>query len=102
MSFSSDANTNTKWADDLLRVAVLFDTLDSLDPIDGGILARKIGEGYRELDIPPKARKGKASLFIWESGLYIPTGAPRPCGANWGISGQSGRSWRKCRINCFR
>jgi hypothetical protein len=45
-------------ADDLLRVAGLFDTLDSLDAIFGGTLARKIGEAYRELDPP---RKGKAA-----------------------------------------
>jgi hypothetical protein len=56
-----DANTNTKWADDLLIVADLFDKLDSLDAIPGGVLARKIGEGYRELDNRPKARKGKAA-----------------------------------------
>lgn len=56
-----DADMNTRWADDLLLVADLFDTLDSLDAILGGTLARKIGEGYREMEAPRPQRTRKAA-----------------------------------------
>lgn len=51
-----DDDTNIKWADNLLRLATLFDKLSSLDAISGGTLARKIGEAYQELD-PQRKRK---------------------------------------------
>lgn len=52
---------NVKWADGLLRVATLFDTLDSLDAIPGGRIARKIGEGYRETEAPRPDKTRKAA-----------------------------------------
>lgn len=52
-----DDDTNIKWADDLLRLATLFNTLDSLDAVPGGTLARKIGEGYGEMDDRKRTRK---------------------------------------------
>jgi hypothetical protein len=54
-----DADTNIRWADNLLLVAALFDALDSLDAITGGTFARRIGEGYKELNNPPKAGKAR-------------------------------------------
>jgi hypothetical protein len=56
-----DRNYNIERADDMLRLAALFDTLDSIDAIDGGTLARKIGEAYRELDAPRGGQKGAAA-----------------------------------------
>lgn len=52
-----DADTNIRWSEDLLRFAAIFDMVNSLDAIPGGTLARKIGEGYRELDDRKRTRK---------------------------------------------
>lgn len=57
----NDEDMNIKWADGLLRVATLFDTLDSLDAITGGTLARKIGEGYKDIEAPRPQRTRKAA-----------------------------------------
>lgn len=56
-----DEDTNTNWADGLLRVATLFDTLDSLDAITGGALAREIGEGYKDMEALRPQRPRKAA-----------------------------------------
>ncbi len=45
-----DKDFNVKWADELLLVADLFDRIPSIDAIPDGVMARHIGEAYRELD----------------------------------------------------
>jgi len=47
---SDDADSNIKRAVDLRRVADILDTVPCIDEIDGGILARKIGEAFREME----------------------------------------------------
>jgi hypothetical protein len=54
-----DADSNVRKAFDLRRMANILDTVESIDDIDGGILARKIGEAFVEMD-RPKA-PGKAA-----------------------------------------
>lgn len=57
-----DPNTNIEFADQLLEFADHAETLNSIDPIMNGTIARKIGEAYRELDArPARRRSGKAA-----------------------------------------
>ena len=52
-----DADSNIKKAFDLRRMADILDTVPCIDEIDGGILARKIGEAFREMDDRKRAEK---------------------------------------------
>jgi hypothetical protein len=53
-----DAGANVRLAGNLLRAANMLESLGSIDAIPGGTFARKIGEGYRELNA--RKRIGKA------------------------------------------
>jgi hypothetical protein len=52
-----DTDSNISKAFDLRRMADILDTVPCIDEIDDGILARKIGEAFREEDDRRKARK---------------------------------------------
>lgn len=54
-----DDDANIRRAIDMRRVADILDTVPCIDDIDGGILARKIGEAFREED--DRKRTGKAA-----------------------------------------
>jgi hypothetical protein len=54
-----DDDSNIKKAIDLRRMADILDTVPCIDEIDGGILARKIGEAFMEED--DRKRTGKAA-----------------------------------------
>jgi hypothetical protein len=56
-----DADTNVQWADDLLRAADMLESLGRIDDLPGGTLARKIGEGYREMEASRPQRTRKAA-----------------------------------------
>ncbi len=47
---------NNGWAETLCHAADVFDTLKSIDAIEGGLFARKIGECYKQLNAPKRTR----------------------------------------------
>ncbi len=55
----ADRDMNIEWAKALLLVAGLFGRIDSIEAIADGVMARHIGEAYRELNAPK--RRGKAA-----------------------------------------
>ncbi len=54
-----DEGANVRLAGHLLRAADMLESLGCIDEIPGGTFARKIGEGYRELNA--RKRIGKAA-----------------------------------------